>query len=363
MGRAGYSEAPIGWHSEAPYPPVENCSSSIAANNAVPAIAAAPRSVALDLARIGAVGFGAMGLTGTYGRVPPVRARRVLECALARGIRHIDTAASYADGDNERVVATAVRDRSDVFIATKCGVRWASGRLVRDGSPGAIRTGIEQSLRRLGRDSVDLLYLHRVDPETPIERSVEAMHDLQERGLVHHLGLSEASAETIRRAAAVAPIAALQSEYSLLSREIESEILPTLRELQMTLVAYAPLGRGLLGGNMSAVADLDRDDFRRVVPRFSGDNLPPNLRRAEALDSVAAKRGLSRAQVALAWLVSRPAVTPIPGTTRIDAVEQNAAAAHVTLDAAELSTLEVAFPVGAARGARYPRSMLDQLDA
>ncbi len=367
MGRkgdlAGYSEAPIGWHAEVPYPPVENRSSAIDANNALSDILAKAELVALGLESVGPIGLGAMGLTGAYGSVPRSRAIAVLERALACGVRHIDTAASYGDGENERLIAQAIGTRVDAFIATKCGVRWGSGRLIRDGSPEAIRVGAEQSLRRLGRDAMDLLYLHRVDPQTPIERSVEAMAALKNRGLVRHIGLSEASADTIRRAAATAPIAALQSEYSLLSREIEREIVPTLQGLGITLVAYAPLGRGLLGGAVPKVGELDRGDFRRMVPRFSGENLLSNLRRAEALDRLASTRSATRAQVALAWLVAKAGVVPIPGTTRVEGIEQNAAAANLVLDAAEIRALDEAFPPGVARGERYPRSMRDQLDA
>ncbi|MDH3725285.1 MAG: aldo/keto reductase [Thermoleophilia bacterium] len=315
-----------------------------------------------EIGRAGAIGLGAMGLTGAYGHVSRAQALAVLQRALSRGIRHIDTAASYADGANERLIAEAIVGREDVFVATKCGVRWGAGRLMRDGSAEAIRDGAEQSLRRLGRDTIDLLYLHRVDPATPIERSVEAMVSLRNRGLVRHLGLSEASADTIRRAAATGPIAALQSEYSLMSREIEHEIAPTLTDLEVTLVAYAPLGRGLLGGAVSSPADLGRGDFRRSVPRFFGENLEPNLRRAAALDHIACSRGITRAQVALAWLVGKPGVIAIPGTTRVEAVVENAAAASITLEPRETRMLEDAFPPGSAHGARYPRTMLEGLE-
>jgi aryl-alcohol dehydrogenase-like predicted oxidoreductase len=316
-----------------------------------------------ELRGAGAVGLGAMGLSGTYGRVSRADAVEVVQRALSRGIRHIDTAASYGDGDNERLIAEAIGGRDDVFVATKCGVRWSAGRLLRNGSADAIRIGAEESLRRLGRDAIDLLYLHRVDPNTPIERSVEAMVSLKDRGLVRHLGLSEASADTIRRAASAGTIAALQSEYSLLSRGIEQQIAPVLTELRITLVAYAPLGRGLLGGAVSGRADLGPGDFRRLVPRFSEKNLEPNLRRAVALDRIASSRGISRAQVALAWLVGKPGVIPIPGTTRVEAVDENAAAAAIVLRPEELKLLEDAFPPGSAKGARYPRTMLDGLEA
>jgi aryl-alcohol dehydrogenase-like predicted oxidoreductase len=314
-----------------------------------------------DIGCAGPVGLGAMGLSGAYGHVSRADALAVVARALECGMRHIDTAASYGDGENERLIGEAVAGRQDVLVATKCGVRWASGRLLRDGSAEAIRRGAEASLRRLGRDAIDLLYLHRVDPNTPIERSVEAMAALRDRGLVRHLGLSEAGATTVRRAAAVAPIAALQSEYSLMSREIECEILPTLRELDVTLVAYAPLGRGLLGGAISRGADLGAGDFRRLVPRFADENLGPNVRRSTALDGIARDRGATRAQVALAWLLSRPSVVPIPGTTRPAGVEENAAAASLSLTPSELSTLQDAFPTGSAHGDRYPRTMMDDL--
>ena len=315
-----------------------------------------------DLASFGSIGLGAMGLTGTYGPVARRDARAVVDAAIAAGIRHVDTAASYGDGENERLIGAALARRREVLIATKCGVRWAGGRLLRDGSPTAIRRGIEESLARLGRDRIDLLYLHRVDPGTPIERSVEEMLRASERGLVARIGLSEASATTIERAAHVAPICALQSEYSLMSRGLESEIMPLLDRLGISLVAYAPLGRGLLGDDRLGSEPLARGDFRRVVPRFSGEHLARNLQRAGALNDIAAERGLTPAQVALAWTIARAGVIAIPGTSRPDAVRENAAAAAIRLSPVEMATLARHFPRGAASGERYPRAMSEGLE-
>jgi len=304
----------------------------------------------------GALGFGAMGLTGTYGAITRSDARRVLDRVLDIGISHIDTAASYGDGDNERLVGEAIAGRRDgVFVATKCGVRWRGGRLLRDGAPTAITAGVEMSLSRLGIDAVDLVYLHRVDPDVPIEESIGALSRLRDKGLVRRIGVSEASVPMIRRAFSVAPIAALQSEYSLMTRDVEQGTIGVLRELDITLVAYSPLARGLLGGSAAKLDEIGRGDFRQTVPRFRGDHLRANLARAAALGDVARACGAHPAQVALAWLMAQHhPVVPIPGTTRLDALEQNARARELRLTREQMAQLSRAFPLGAAAGQRGP---------
>ncbi len=227
-----------------------------------------------------------------------------------------------------------------------------------NGSPDYARQACDASLQRLGIDQIDLYYLHRVDPKVPIEESVGAMSELVRAGKVRHLGLSEASAATIRRAHAVHPITALQSEYSLWNREPEQDVLPTLRELGIGFVPFSPLGRGFLSGSVTTTETLPPDDFRRTLPRFQGDDLQKNLQLVRALDTLAAKKGCASSQLSLAWILAEgDDLVPIPGTKRRSYLESNAAAADLTLTAAEIAELEAAFPIGAASGARYPASI------
>jgi aryl-alcohol dehydrogenase-like predicted oxidoreductase len=292
-----------------------------------------------------------------YGQAEDTRSIAVIHRALELGLNFFDTADMYGVGANERLVGRALRDRRDrAVIATKFGnVRAADGTFVGvNGRPEYVRSACEASLSRLGVDTIDLYYQHRVDPNTPIEETVGAMAALVREGKVRYLGLSEAAPQTIRRAHAVHPIAALQTEYSLWSREPETELLDLCAELGITFVAYSPLGRGFLTGSIRSVQNLDPDDWRRQNPRFSKENLEANLNLADAVRDLADTRGCTPAQLALAWLLSRPGVVPIPGTRRVERLEENMAATGITLTDQERTVLEAAVPVGAAAGTRYP---------
>jgi aryl-alcohol dehydrogenase-like predicted oxidoreductase len=274
----------------------------------------------------------------------------------------IDTADVYGPEANELLVGRAIAaHRNDVVLATKFGNDWHGGEWRVNGRPEYVHSACEASLRRLGVEYIDLYYQHRVDPDIAIEETVGAMAELVAAGKVRHLGLSEASAETIRRAHAVYPITALQTEYSLWTRDLEQEILPTIRELGIGLVAYSPLGRGFLTGTIESVDSLDEKDFRRIAPRFQ--ELEANRSFVDVLAEVAAGHDLTRAQVALAWVLSQGSdIVPIPGTTKPNRVEENVAAAAVTLGSEDLAKLHAAAPVGAAVGDRYPTAMMNALN-
>ena len=306
------------------------------------------RQLGKDGLIVSAIGFGAMSLAGVYGAAVDQDSIATVQRALDLGITLIDTADRYGAGHSEELVGKAIQGRRDrVVLATKFG---SDG----NGRPERVRQAIEGSLRRLNVDYVDLYYLHRVDFSTPIEETVGAMARLVKEGKVRHLGLSEAAPPTIRRAHAVHPITALQTEYSLFSREPETEIFPTLRELGIGFVAYSPLGRGLLTGRITRSEDLPADDWRRSVPRFEGQNLESNVRLVEEVRKLAGSLGLSPAQLALAWLLHQGQdVVPIPGTRHIANLEANAAAADVDLDddvAQRLSRLTAAGAVAGERG-------------
>jgi aryl-alcohol dehydrogenase-like predicted oxidoreductase len=304
------------------------------------------------------LGLGCMGMSEFYGTTDEGEAIATIHRAIELGVTFLDTADMYGWGANERLVGKAIADRRDqVVLATKFGnMRGPAGEFLGiSGKPDYVRSACNASLERLGVDVIDLYYQHRVDLETPIEDTVGAMAELVQEGKVRYLGLSEAAPDTIRRAHAVHPIAALQSEYSLWTRDPEAEILPTVRELGIGFVAYSPLGRGFLTGRIRSVEDLDEKDFRRRGPRFQEENLRQNLALVAEVEALAAEKGVTPSQLALAWVLSRgDDIVPIPGTKRRKYLEENAAAADIDLTPAEIERLEQAFPVGATAGDRYP---------
>jgi aryl-alcohol dehydrogenase-like predicted oxidoreductase len=320
------------------------------------------RTLGPDGPEVSEIGLGCMGMSAFYGTADQAEARATIERALDLGCNFLDTSDMYGPHTNEMLVGAAIAARRDeVFLATKFGIKLLRendllSRAV-DGRPEYVRGACDASLQRLGVEHIDLYYQHRVDPNTPIEDTVGAMAELVAAGKVRHLGLSEASAQTIRRAHAVHPITAVQTEYSLWTRDVESEILPTLAELGIALVAYSPLGRGFLSGRFTSPDELEEGDYRRFGPRFTGENLKHNLALAGRIAELASARGITPGQLALAWVLHRgPHIVPIPGTKRVSYLEENLAAAKVRLSDAEVQEIAQALPAPA--GERYPEEVM-----
>jgi aryl-alcohol dehydrogenase-like predicted oxidoreductase len=317
------------------------------------------RTLGPDGPEVSALGLGLMGMSAFYGNADEQESLRTIRRALELGCNFLDTSDMYGPHTNEELVGRAIAGRrEEVFLATKFGIRIEPGeeggppRRSINGTPEYVREACEGSLRRLGTDHIDLYYQHRVDPRTPIEETVGAMAELVNEGKVRFIGLSEAGAETIRRAHPVHPITAVQTEYSLWTRDVEDEVLPTLKELGVGLVAYSPLGRGFLSGRFSSPDELDEGDFRRYGPRFTGENLEQNLKLAERVRELAEEKSVTPAQLALAWVLHRwEHIVPIPGTTKVARLEENLAAADIELSDDEVQRIAAEVPIAA--GARY----------
>jgi aryl-alcohol dehydrogenase-like predicted oxidoreductase len=324
------------------------------------------RTLGSEGASVSAMGLGCMGMSEFYGNRDEAESIATIHHALEAGVTFLDTADMYGPFTNEELVGRAIADRREaVFLATKFGnVRGTDGAFLGiRGDPDYVRSACEASLRRLQVETIDLYYQHRVDPAVPIEDTVGEMARLREEGKVRFLGLSEASAATIRRAHAVHPITAVQTELSLWSRDAEAEVLPTVRELGIGYVAYSPLGRGFLTGQIRSPSDFAEDDYRRVNPRFMGENFDRNLALVREVGSMAREKGCTTAQLALAWVLAQGQdIVPIPGTKRVRYLEENIGARYVSLGSEDLARLDAILPPGAAAGDRYQATSMASID-
>ncbi|MFI8216449.1 aldo/keto reductase [Streptomyces sp. NPDC085932] len=329
------------------------------------------RSLGITGPRVSALGLGCMGMSALYGEADRAESIATIHAALEAGVTLLDTGDFYGMGHNEMLIGEALRAapaarREQALVSVKFGaLRGPDGSWSGyDGRPAAVKNFAAYSLQRLGVDHIDVYRIARLDPDVPVEETVGAIADLVEKGYVRHIGLSEVGAGTVRRAAATAPIADLQIEYSLISRGIEAEILPAVRELGIGVTAYGVLSRGLISGHFTADRQLGAGDFRAMSPRFQGDNLTHNLALVEALRKIAEQKGVTVAQIAIAWVLSRGTdIVPLVGARRRDRLTEALGALDVTLDAADLAAIEQAVPAGAAAGDRYPAAQMAHLEA
>ena len=309
---------------------------------------------------VSAIGLGCMGMSYAYGEIPDKKAMiSLLHSAVARGITLFDTAEMYGPFTNEELLGEALAPyRDQVMIATKFGIKLQDGKQVQDSHPEHIKKSVESSLKRLNTDYIDLYYQHRVDPTLPIEEVAGTIKDLIQEGKIKHWGLSEAGVQTIRRAHAVQPVTAIQSEYSMWWRRPEEELIPTLEELGIGFVPFSPLGKGFLAGSFNKDSKFDKSDFRNIVPRFTPEALEANQELVDLLGKIAEQKNVTKAQVALAWLLAqKPWIVPIPGTTKLNRLEENLGATEVTLTSAELSDIDSALENIKIVGDRYPEEL------